>query len=91
MMRRSVLQIVAVLVLFPAFFCVISFLVAEPRSELLMRGGDIPASWSAGVMNHGEYYRWWLPSDRPVFFLSSCFALILSLAYLFWSVLPKRR
>jgi hypothetical protein len=77
--------------MFPAFFCFVSFTVAEPRSAILAGGGNIPDSWTAGVMNHGSYYKWWMPSDRPFFFAISCATLFVCLGYLFWSSTRESR
>ena len=91
----SVAQVLCCLLTFPAFFSVVSFLAAETPEQALDKGQKpLPAGWSAGVMNHGEYYHWWTISQRPVFFAFSLGALIGALAFiygsLFWIWKKKR-
>jgi len=50
------------------FFATVSFFAAESREEITAKGYTIPAEWEAGVMNHGHYYRWYLPENHPFLF-----------------------
>jgi hypothetical protein len=85
--RRSTLQIIAALMAFPAFYCVVHFISAETPAEIAARGHGIPPHWSAGVLGHGEYSPWWTIHDRPVFFGLSVAVLIVCLGYIWISVL----
>ena len=76
--------------MFPAFFCFVSFTVARSRSAVLAAGGNIPDSWTAAVMSGGSYYKWWIPSDRPLFFAASCAVLLGCLSYLLLSTTVGR-
>lgn len=73
----------AMLIGFPSFFSVISFLNAVTPEEA---GKHVPAHWSAGVRNHGVYYEWYTISDRPVLFVVSCIGLASSVSCL-WVLL----
>ena len=54
---------------FVGFFWVINFLVADTPTEALSKWHiALPADWEAGVMNHGEYFRWYTISGHPFFF-----------------------
>jgi hypothetical protein len=72
-----VLLVLFVLGGLPSFFSVVSFAAAEPASVIRANGYDVPPDWTAGVMNHGSYYRWYMIRERPVFFGLSVIGLIL--------------
>jgi len=59
------------LAIFPLGYCILNFLVAETPAEA-MRLGDppIPSTWEAGVMNHGQYIRWFSIEAHPLIFWS---------------------
>ena len=78
-------QIVATLAMFPTFFSVVSFSAATSATEAASDGNPLPSGWSAGVMNHGAYYRWWLIQDRPFMFAFSLFLLLSCLGFLLLS------
>ena len=87
----AALQIAAAVAMFPAFFCVVSFTAATPATQAASEGRPLPAGWTAGVMNHGEYYQWWLIRDRPVIFALAVFLLVSCLAFLLLSTFVHRR
>ena len=97
--RRPVvlaLSIVTFLAAYPCFFSVVSFAHALSPAEALAKWRKpLPVGWTAGVMNHGEYYRWWPVSERPVLFLVSLVGLIASLVWLWgvllWACLRQRK
>lgn len=84
--RKSLRQILAALIMFPAFYCIVMFVDAQPRSAITARGVDLPPTWTAAVLDHGRYYHWWTPDDQPLWFAASCAALVLSLSYILWSI-----
>lgn len=65
------------LIAFPTFYSVVNFLHAEPPPG---RDGTIPATWSAGVMNHGRYFEWYAIYDHPFWFAGSVLGLAASAA-----------
>ena len=68
----SIAQLIAALSALPAFFCTVSFFVALTPEEAIQRYAmALPSGWTAGVMNHGKYYRLWPISERPLFFAFS--------------------
>jgi len=70
----SVAQVLAFLVALPAFFSTVSFTDAlTPDQAIAKYEMPLPPGWTAGVMNHGRYYRWWTIQDRPVLFAASIF------------------
>lgn len=73
---QSIAQIIAVIIMFPAFFATVSFFVAEPRDQIIKKGYSIPNGWEAGVMNHGEYYEWYSMAEHPYYFMLSIGTLI---------------
>ncbi|MFI4911136.1 MAG: hypothetical protein ACIAQZ_05660 [Sedimentisphaeraceae bacterium JB056] len=79
-----ILQFVSVLI---AFYCsnfVLYFFIAITPEEAVRKGyPDLPTDWSAGVMNHGEYIKWWTIQERPLFFWSSLVGLIISILVAF--------
>ena len=68
---QSIAQVIAFLIGFPAFFATVSFYVAESRDQIIKKGYNIPHTWEAGVMNHGDYYEWYLMSEHPYYFMLS--------------------
>lgn len=56
---------------------VISFTVAMTPEQVLEKGyPPLPENWSAGVYNHGSYYRWFSIDDQPILFLLSLFFVL---------------
>jgi hypothetical protein len=54
---------------FVGFFWVMNFFVADTPSEALAKWHRaLPPGWEAGVMNHGEYFRWYTVSGHPLAF-----------------------
>ncbi len=97
--RRPVIVMVSIaafIVMFLCFFSAMSFVNAlSPEEALEKWNKPLPAGWTAGVMNHGEYYRWWRICERPVFFSVSLAGLIASVAWLWtvtlWAWIRRRR
>jgi hypothetical protein len=79
----SAAQVVAFVVALPAFFSTINFIVAVTPEQAR---DALPAGWSAGVMNHGDYYHWWTIQERPYFFGASLFCLVMSLLFIWGSI-----
>ena len=72
---RTATKWLAVLAIMPSFFSVVFFCNAvTPENS----NGSIPATWSAGVNNHGTYFEWYTISDRPILFAVSVCALVMS-------------
>lgn len=76
--------LVAFVVAIPSFFSTISFVAAVDPEQAIGDGRPLPPGWSAGVMNHGTYYRWWSIGERPVAFALSVSGLVTSML-LVWS------
>ncbi|NLF32255.1 MAG: hypothetical protein GX591_15375 [Planctomycetes bacterium] len=57
-------------------------------------GKPLPEGWTAGVMNHGDYYRWWPVSEQARLYAVSLAGLIVSLCTLcgivFWIWVQRR-
>lgn len=67
-----------------AWFSVVSFHSAKTAEEVISNGDSLPEGWSAGVMDHGKYYRWWTIREQPVLYGISLIVLIpgtISMAY----------
>jgi hypothetical protein len=88
--RHSLLyaaQAIAFLISLPAFVSAVNFIDAEtPQQAIARNGKPLPPGWTAGVMNHGEYYRWWTIQERPVLFGLSALSLVAAILFL-WSSL----
>ncbi len=70
----------------PCFYIVVNFTAAASPAEALAKyDKPLPAGWTAGVMNHGEYIRWWLIDERPLLFYSALVGLSVSVLWL-WGV-----
>ena len=81
------LSIAAVAAMYPCFFSVVSFTSAlSPEEAIEKWNKPLPPGWTAAVMNHGQYYRWWPIHERPVLFSVSLAGLIVSVGWL-WGVL----
>src|SRR5690349_15376568 len=78
--RLAVVQLVAAIAFLPLGWVVISSYAAVSPHE----DPRVPASWPAGVPNHGEYYRWPLGTihDSPVLFALSVALLLLCWLFL---------
>src|SRR5262245_22902219 len=83
----SVLQIAAFFIALPAFFSAVSFMNAISSEQAQAEGLPLPSGWSAGVMNHGSYYRWWTISERPFLFAVSVSCVAMSVLFLWSSIL----
>jgi hypothetical protein len=79
----AMVQIVAAITAFPAFYSTVSFLVTDTSETAMRKGYPLPKGWTAGVMNHGQYYKWWTISERPLLFALSITLLISALIILF--------
>jgi len=79
----SILQLVSAVIMFPAFFSVVSFFVAETPQQAARLGHPLPKGMSAGVMNHGKHYPWWTITQRPWFFALSAAVLATALIILY--------
>ena len=88
-LRLSLLQILAALAMFPLFFAFVSWLAAESPKD----NSTVPASWKAGVMNHGQFYQWRFGtiSDSPVAFASCTILLAGCLLFLIVSSIRATR
>jgi hypothetical protein len=63
---------ISMLSVFLGFFWTVNFFVADsPAQALALYGKPLPDGWEAGVMNHGEYFKWYSISGHPVFFAAS--------------------
>src|SRR5438552_15713692 len=83
----SVAQVLAFLVALPAFFSTVSFTGAlTPDQAVAKYEMALPSGWTAGVMNHGRYYRWWTIQEKPVLFAASVFCLAISMLFIWGSV-----
>ena len=66
---RFVRDVVAFAIAVPCFFCVVSFFAAlTPEEAIAKYGQPLPPGWTVGVMNHGQYYQWYLIGERPWLF-----------------------
>src|SRR5690606_15479764 len=68
----------------PSFLSTISFIAAIDPEQARGNGQPLPPGWSAGVMSHGSYYRWWTIGERPVLFGLSVFGLTTGMLFI-WS------
>lgn len=82
----SIAQLIAAVLVLPALFFTVNFFAADTAAEAARRGNPLPVGWSAGVMSHGQYYRWWTISERPVFF-GLLIAVLVSALIIFCSTL----
>ncbi len=83
----SVTQLVAAILMFPTFFMWASWLNAVRPAET-----QLPPGWRAGVMNHGEYYKWvGTVYDNPIGFAICSFALFLEIGFLIYSTVYMQK
>jgi hypothetical protein len=82
----SIAQLIAAVLVLPAFFCTVSFLAADTAVEAARGGKPLPGGWLGGVMSHGTYYRWWTIAERPIFFGLSV-AVLATTLIMFYSTL----
>ena len=82
----SCVQALAVVVWMSGFFITNNFIVAVTPAEAVADGKPLPPGWSAGVMNHGEYFRWWTIRDNPLLFGAgvAIFPTVVLVMYLIW-------
>jgi len=72
-----VLISIAIVVFVIGAFSVLSFIFAITPQEAIERGmKPMPATWEAGVFNHGEYYRWYAIERHPILFMISALMVI---------------
>lgn len=83
------MQIVAVLVMFPAFFCMVSFMSAATPEQAAIEGESMPATWSAGVLTGRNYYEWYTIADAPVLFGISIALLVYCSVIFLWTALKR--
>jgi hypothetical protein len=70
--KRLALVGLATINMFAAFICVVSFVVSDtPAQALAQRRVVFPATWEAGVWNHGSYYEWYSLAQHPILFIMS--------------------
>ena len=79
-------MVFAFIIALPAFFTTVSFTAALTPDEAIERGKPLPPGWTAGVMNHGEYYRWWTIREKPLLFGISLFALVAGVLFLWGAI-----
>jgi len=85
--RLIVGMVCAMAVAYPSFFSVTSFWAAlTPQEAIAKWKKPLPEGWSAGVMNHGEYSKWWTIRERPVLFAISLTGLVCSIGFLWFSM-----
>jgi len=82
----SALQVVAFLIAFPASFSTINFVIAVTPEQANANNLPLPLGWTAGVMNHGSYYRWWTIQEKPLLFALSVFFETASMLFIYGSV-----
>ncbi len=85
----TVVQVVAVILMFPVFFCWAPWESAIPREEALARfPGQVGADWRAVTVNHGKVHEWKLGtvSQNPAGFALCTLLLVAILGVLFWSI-----
>jgi hypothetical protein len=82
-----VTQMLALLIALPAFFSTMSFTSAlTPEQAVTEFNKPLPTGWTAGVMNHGDYYRWWTIQERPILFGISVFFLVMGMLFIYGSL-----
>ncbi|HLX68376.1 MAG TPA: hypothetical protein VKV04_02005 [Verrucomicrobiae bacterium] len=85
--RLCVAQVFAFLIALPAFFSTVSFSSAlTPGQAIAEYNKPLPPGWTAGVMNHGGYYRWWTIQQRPVLFGASVIFLAVGMLFIYGSL-----
>lgn len=78
--------------MFPTFFIVASFVAAVGPSEAVEKNSKpLPPGWEAGVMNAGQYYRWWLPEKHSVVFTVAIVVLVILVVFLIVSAIWATR
>jgi hypothetical protein len=83
-----VAQVLAFLIDLPAFFSTMSFTSAlTPEQAVTEFNKPLPSGWTAGVMNHGDYYRWWTIQEKPILFGASVFFLAAGIVFIWGSLL----
>jgi len=88
---RSALQVLAGVLHLAAGISLINFAVAYTPDEAKLVGHTFPPDWSAGVMNHGTFYRWYTVNDAPVLFGFSVIVLILAIgSFIYWTMFERQ-
>jgi hypothetical protein len=86
--RLALVQLlVALLVALPAFMATMSFIAAKTPEQATAQGTPLPEGWTAGVMNHGAWYRWWTIQQSPALFGVSVFGLAVSALFIWGSLI----
>ena len=74
---RLVLEVIVVAAFAGAIISTLSFLAAETPQEAAQKGlTKMPATWEAGVYNHGTYYEWYSIKEHPFLFSASIAGII---------------
>jgi hypothetical protein len=80
-------QVLAFIIVLPAFFSTVSFTSAlTPEQAITECNKPLPSGWTAGVMNHGNYYRWWTIPERPILFGASLFLSVSGILFIWGSL-----
>jgi hypothetical protein len=82
----SIAQVLAFLIILPAFFSTESFVSAITPEQANAENMPLPSGWTAGVINHGSYYQWWTIQQRPFLFGLSLFFLVAGLLFIWVSI-----
>jgi hypothetical protein len=82
----SIAQVLAFLIVLPAFYSTVNFESAINREQAIAENTPLPSGWTAGVMDHGSYYRWWTIQQRPILFGVSLFILVAGLLFIWVSI-----
>jgi hypothetical protein len=86
--RLAVVQLLVLLLVgLPALFSTMSFVAAETPEQAVAHGTPLPEGWTAGVMNHGTWYRWWTIQENPALFGASVFLLVAGMFFLYSSLI----
>jgi hypothetical protein len=70
----------------PILFSTVSFVDAITPEQANADNMPLPSGWTAGVMNHGSYYKWWTIQQRPILFGVSLFILVAALLFVWISI-----
>jgi hypothetical protein len=85
-------QLLSFLMACPSFFSTISFTSAITPEQAIAEGNKrLPIGWTAGVMNHGNCYRWWTIQERPILFGTSVFVLAIAMLFIWGSLIWIQR
>jgi hypothetical protein len=80
-------QVFVLLICVPAFMSTVSFSDAVgPQEAVTKYRQPLPPGWTAGVMNHGQYYQWWTIREQPLLFALSASCLVGGVLFLWGSL-----